>query len=134
MPPFSHLTSFTPTKSKFYLVNTLVVAAVSEPDLYRFVTFQVINLMSLFRGLGRTKVSVQVRSFLFECFCNKIYFDGEELTASCLNPKLEDNPLSAVSDCLFNISAATLHIAGRFSIRKLRTRHAVVTGTHLTRS
>jgi hypothetical protein len=25
-------------------------------------------------------------------------------------PKLEDHPLSAVRDCLFNVSAATLHI------------------------
>jgi hypothetical protein len=31
-----------------------------------------------------------------------------------------------------NISAATLHTAGRSSIRNLRTRHAVVTGTHLS--
>jgi len=39
--------------------------------------------------------------------------------------------LSAVRDCLFNIFAATLHIGGRSSIRNLRTRHAVVAGTHL---
>jgi hypothetical protein len=32
---------------------------------------------------------------------------------------------------LFNIFAATLHVGGRSSIRNLRTRHAVVTGTHL---
>ena len=47
--------------------------------------------------------------------------------------KLEDHPLSAVRDCLFNILAGTLHIGGRSSIRNLRTRHAVVTGTHLSR-
>ena len=40
-------------------------------------------------------------------------------------PKLEDHPLSAVRDCLFNIFAATHHIGGRSSIRKLRTRHAM---------
>ena len=49
-------------------------------------------------------------------------------------PKLEDHPLSAVRDCLFNIFAATLHIGGRFSIRNLKTHHAVVTGTHLSRT
>ena len=49
------------------------------------------------------------------------------------NPKLEDHPLSAVRDCLFIIFAATLHIGGRSSIRNLRTRHAVVTGTHFSR-
>ena len=48
--------------------------------------------------------------------------------------KLEDHPLSVVRDCLFNIFAATPHIGGRSSIRNLRTRHAVVTGIHLSRN
>ena len=38
--------------------------------------------------------------------------------------------MSAVRDRLFNLFAATLHIGGRSSIRNLRMRHAVVTGTH----
>ena len=46
---------------------------------------------------------------------------------------LEDHSLSAARNCLFNIFAATIHIGGRSSIRNLRTRHAVVTGTHLLR-
>jgi hypothetical protein len=66
-------------------------------------------------------------------FRNRIRFNGEELLAPRPTPKLEDHPLSAVLDCLFNIFAATLHIAGRSSIRNLGTRHAVVTGTHLSR-
>ena len=41
--------------------------------------------------------------------------------------KPEENPLSAVRDCFFNVIAPTLHIGGRSSIRNLRTRHAVVT-------
>ena len=45
-------------------------------------------------------------------------------------PKLEDHPSSAVRDCLFNLFAAALLNGGRSSIRNLRTRHAVVTGTH----
>ena len=45
-------------------------------------------------------------------------------------PKLEVHPLSAVRDCLFNLFAAALHIGGLSSNRNLRTRHAVVTGTH----
>ena len=32
------------------------------------------------------------------------------------------------------VPATTLHIGGRSSIRNLRTRHAVVTGTHLSLS
>jgi len=47
-------------------------------------------------------------------------------------PKLEDHPSSAVHGCLFNLFTATLHIGGRSSIRNLRTRNAVVTGTHNT--
>jgi hypothetical protein len=46
---------------------------------------------------------------LLGIFCN-INFYGEELLAPCPTPKLEDNPLSAVRDCSFNIFAATLHI------------------------
>jgi len=37
-------------------------------------------------------------------------FHREELLASQPTPKLEDHPLSAVRDCLFNIFAATIHI------------------------
>jgi hypothetical protein len=66
-------------------------------------------------------------------FRNVIPFYGEELSAPRPTPKLEDHPLSAVRDCLFDIFAATLHTAGRSSIRNLRTRRAVVTGTDLAR-
>ena len=59
-PLLSHLTSSTPTKSNLYLANSLA-AAVNEPALYRLLSFQVPNLMSLFRWLGRTKVLIQVR-------------------------------------------------------------------------
>jgi hypothetical protein len=59
-----------------------------------------------------------------------ISFYGEELLAPRPNPKLEDRPLPAVRDCLFNIFSATLHIGGRSSTHNLRTRRAVVTGTY----
>ena len=59
-----------------------------------------------------------------------IRFYGEVLVVPHPTPKPEDHPLSAVRDS-FNIFAATLHIEGRSSIRNLRTRHDVVTGTHL---
>ena len=67
-------------------------------------------------------------------FRNNICFYGEELLATRPTPKLEDHPLSAVCDCLLNIFAATLHIGGPSSIRNLRTRHSVLTGTHLSRT
>ena len=64
---------------------------------------------------------------------NKASFYGEELSTPRPTPKLEDQPLSAVRGCSFNLFTSTLHIAGRTSIRNLRTRHAVVTWTHLSR-
>jgi hypothetical protein len=44
---------------------------------------------------------------LLVVFRNKLIFYGE-LLAPRPTPKLEDHPLSAVRDCLFNIFAATL--------------------------
>ena len=58
---------------------------------------------------------------------------GEELLTPRPTPKLEADPLSDFRDCFFNIFAAALHIGGRSSTRNLRMRHAVVTGTHLSR-
>jgi hypothetical protein len=46
---------------------------------------------------------------LFVIFHNKLTFWGE-LLAPCQTPQLEDHPLSAVREWLFNILAATLHI------------------------
>jgi len=62
-----------------------------------------------------------------------MFFYGGESLAPRPIPKLKDHPLSALHDSLFNIFATTLHVAGRSSTRNLRTRHAVVTGTHLPR-
>jgi hypothetical protein len=89
--------------------------------------------MSVFRCLGRTAVPVQVRGFVCEYFVTKIRFHGE-LLASRTIPNLDDHTLSALRDCLFNIFAATLHIERRAYIPNLMTRHAVVTGTHLSHS
>ena len=60
-----------------------------------------------------------------------IVFYGEGLLAPRPAPKLGDHPSSAVRGCLFNLFTATLHIGGRSSIRNPRTRHALVTGTHI---
>ena len=61
---------------------------------------------------------------------NKASFYGEELLAPRPTSKLEDHPLSAAHNCLFNIFAVPLHIGGRSSICNRRTRHALVTVTH----
>jgi hypothetical protein len=65
-------------------------------------------------------------------FRNNASFYGEELLAPRPIPKLEDHPLSIVRDCLFHLLAATLYTGSRSSMRNLRTRHVVVTGTHLS--
>jgi hypothetical protein len=44
----------------------------------------------------------------FETFRNLLLFYGEVLLAPRPKPKLEDQPLSAVCDCLFNVFAPTL--------------------------
>ena len=113
-----------------YLANSLA-AAMIKPALYRLLTLYVPHLMSLLHCLVCTKD--QSRPDAHVPFRNKDNFYGEELLAPRPSPKLEDHPLSAVRDCLFNIFEAALHIGGRSSIRNLRTRHAVVTGTHLSR-
>jgi len=43
---------------------------------------------------------------------NAMCFYGEELLAPRPTPKLEDGPLSAIRDFLFDVFAATLHIGG----------------------
>jgi len=65
-------------------------------------------------------------------FRNKASFYSEELLAPRPNLKLEDHSFLPARNCLFNIFAATLYIGNRSSIRKLRTHHAVTTGTHLS--
>ena len=64
---------------------------------------------------------------------NMTRFYGEELLAPRPTPKLEDHPLSAVHDCLLNMFSGILHTGSNSSICNLRTRHAVVRGTHLLR-
>jgi len=48
------------------------------------------------------------------------------MSAPRSTPKLEDHPLSAVRNCLFNIYTANL-LSRRTSHSKQRTRHIVVT-------
>jgi len=54
-------------------------------------------------------------------YCNKASSYGEELLEPHPTPKLEDHPLMAVSDYLFHIIAATIHIGDLTSIQNQRT-------------
>jgi hypothetical protein len=60
--------------------------------------------------MGRSAVSAQSQGYFF-----KIYYRWKflkwKLFNPTINPKIDDHPLSAVHDYLFNISAATLHIS-----------------------
>ena len=91
------------------------------------------NTLSLHSSLNVSD-QFQVQGLLYEYFTTGYVFYGEELLASRPTSKLEDHTVSAVRDCLFNIFLATLHTGSRSSIRNLRTRHAAVTETHLSRT
>ena len=119
MPPFSHLTSWTPTKSNLQFPNSLATY-----------TFNVPNLMSLFHCLGRTKGSGQAQGTCI-CFITRTVLYSEEFLVPCLTPMLEDHHLLAVCKSLFNKFAFTLHFGGHSSIRNLTTQHEMVRGTHL---
>jgi hypothetical protein len=80
---------------------------------------------------GSPKWSLSLRFPLCEDFLTRYVFYGEKSLVPRPTSKLEKYPLSAVRDFLFNIFAATLHTAGRSSIRNLRMCRVVVTGTHL---
>jgi len=107
-----HLTSCTPNKSNMYLANSMATVE-SDPDLCRFLTFQVQNLMYLLHCLGCTKGSFPARGTIILFIARSVFFFGKELSAPRPIPKLEDHPLPVVSYCVINIFAATLHIGGR---------------------
>ena len=89
------------------------------------------NRFAASQEIPRILWNQKVHYYMVWIFRNKICFYGE-LSATRPTPKLEDHPLAEVRGFLFNIFAATFHIGDRSSIRNLRTRHVVVTGTHLS--
>jgi len=97
------------------------------PCIILIVEYRETNLMSL--AFLFHYLMLNMFRMLSECFLTKFFY-REGLLAPRPIPKLEDHPSSAFRGCLFSIFAATLLIGGRSSIRSLRTRHAVVTGTH----
>jgi hypothetical protein len=108
VPPLSHLTSCSPTKSNLYFDITFATVT-SEPALYRFLTFQVTNLVSIFLSLRRlSKGPVRVRGQLWR-FVTNFFFTARSYGPTP-TPKMEDHFSSAVFDSVFNIFAATLHI------------------------
>jgi hypothetical protein len=87
--------------------------------------FGVRNLVPFLHCLGCTTGPVEDRC-LVKCCITWLFFNP---------PRLEDHPFLGVRDCLFNIFAAILHIwRPFFHPQPLRTRHDVVTRTHLPRA
>jgi hypothetical protein len=83
VPPPSHLTSCTPTKSNLYL-NSSLKTVIREPALYRLHTFHNPNFVSVFRRLGHlSKESIQVRGSVW-FFLQQINFFTVSNNESCL--------------------------------------------------
>ena len=78
-----------PTKSNLYLANSLA-AAVSEPALYRLLTFHVANLMYIFPALFVPSINRAPRQAYV--FRNNASFYSEELSKTHPIPELEDRP------------------------------------------
>jgi len=130
VPSLFRLTSCTPTKSNLYLANFLA-AAVSEPALYRLLTFHVPNLMSLFHSVIRTKVSDQVRG---TCSLTKPVFTVRICQHLAQPPSWMTTPFRLSATAFLIYSQLPFLSEAVSSIRNLRTRHAVVTGTNLSRT
>ena len=109
--------------------HTYLLTPWSRDRLEKLTVFQLVTKFPAFYGTWRFITAVTSASLWL--FRNMIRFYGE-LVAPRPTPKLEDHPLLAVCDCLFDIFAATLQIGGCSSIRNLMMRHAMVIGTHLS--
>jgi hypothetical protein len=64
--------------------------------------------------MQKIKLSMYISNLLLltydiKAFSDMLVFYSEELLAHYPIPKLKDEPLSTLSDCLFNIFTATLH-------------------------
>jgi hypothetical protein len=123
VPPPSHLTSCTPSKCNLYFDSSF--DTVTSEHAYKFLTFQVPNLVSIFRHLGRLSkefIEVQVYGKL-SVTC--LFFYGKGLLAPRPTPQAGGPPLVV---CLWILIHCIHSIAGGCpSIRNPKTHHVVVT-------
>jgi hypothetical protein len=126
VPPVSHLTSCIPTKSNLYF-DIYFATVMSEPALYRLLTFHMPNLISIFLSLGRlSKESVEVRDPLWHfvtqlCFTMRSCYPTPNSQAG--GPSLVGCPRLIIQ----YIRSCPPYLEAVSSIRNPRTRHAVVT-------
>jgi hypothetical protein len=125
VPLFCSLTSCTPTKSNLYLANSLI-HTIQVPNIPCTKSHVSLPLLRSYQGICPDPRHL----FMFLSYAS-LY--GVWVLAPRPNSKMEDHHLSAVRECLFNIFADTLHVGSRSAVQNLRKRHAVVTGTDLSR-
>jgi hypothetical protein len=132
VPPLSHLTSCTLTKSNLYFYISFATL-MSKPALYRLLTFHVPSLMAIFLSLGHlSKEFVQVCGPLWH-FVTSLFFT----VTSCepqVQPPSYRTMLGWLSMTAYSIySLPTLHI-WRPPTPSLTWGHAMLwwQGTHLT--
>jgi len=85
------------------------------------------------RRLHRTNVSFHVQGTC-TCFVTKAFFTVRSCQHLTQPPSWRVTPCRLSATAFFEVFAAALHIGGRSFIHNLRTRHSVVTGTHLSRN
>jgi hypothetical protein len=91
------------------------------------------NLISIFRCLGRFAKNPSWSEAVWYVSQQVIVFTVVGCYPSRPTTKLEDHPVSAVRDCLFNIFAATLYIWRPFPASATGGRAmSLWQGTHLT--
>jgi hypothetical protein len=106
VPPLSHQTSYTHTKSHLYFPYSLTTD-LSDPGYAGF-SHSICQTSSPF-SVPDAFQKICPCPRLHVMFRNLIRFYGE-LLARHLTPKLEDHPLSTVGNCLFDIFSANVRI------------------------
>jgi len=91
------------SQPKLTLLANSLDTVISKPALYRLLTFQVPNLISPFRCLGRTKISIQARG-MYSNFVTKPVFMARICQHLAQPPSCRTNPcrLSATAYSIYS--------------------------------
>jgi hypothetical protein len=109
-------------------LNNSLETVTSEPALYKLLTFQVPNLISIFRRLSSLPKKIRPSAKLSMNFRNNLIFYGERLLAPIPQPASWSTTPCRLSSGAYSMHSQLLSIAGgRPSNHNPRTRHAVVT-------
>jgi hypothetical protein len=109
VPPLSHLTSCTPTKFNINLAISLATIISNLP--YRDPSHSTCQISCWFFLADFVPMNLSPSPTPCVTFRNELLFCySVELLDLRPTEKLEEDPLSAVCNCLFNMFTATLHI------------------------